>query len=240
MELIKINTSKGGKKTISARELHEFLAVKNHFTQWFDDNKSFFDEGIDYQSYKLRVNGGHTYTEKTDYEITLEMGKELAMMSRVEKGKEVRRYFIECEQRLMYGHQSYLIIDPIERAKAWILEQEEKKKLIEEKLLLELSVGELQPKADYYDTVTQSEHEVSIGEASKILNLGYGSITLFKKLRLAGVLMHDNIPYQNYVTNGWFRVVQNRYPKKDGTWGISPKTVVYQKGLDGIRKLLSK
>jgi len=99
---------------------------------------------------------------------------------------------------------------------------------------------EAQPKVEFYEAVTQSTSEISVGEASKILNMGLGPYKLFRKLRDLSILNHDNIPYQRYVDNGWFRLVENKYKKKDGTHGISLKPVIYQKGLDGIRKLLSK
>lgn len=143
----------------------------------------------------------------------------------------VRQYFIDYEKNS--NKPSYLIEDQIKRAEAWIEEQKEKKVLVE-------TIKEIQPKADFYDAVTQSTSEISIGEASKILNSGLGPYQLFEKLRDLNVLKHDNIPYQNYIDRGWFRVVENKYRKKDGTHGISLKTVVFQRGLDGIRKLLSK
>ena len=36
-----------------------------------------------------------------DYFTTLDMAKELAMVERNDKGKQARRYFIECERRLL-------------------------------------------------------------------------------------------------------------------------------------------
>ena len=51
--------------------------------------------------------------------------------------------------------------------------------------------------------------------------------------------MSNNAPMQKYIDNGWFRVVESKYNKPDGSVHISFKTVVYQKGLVGIKKLLT-
>lgn len=101
MELIKIS-EQNGKQAVSARDLHAFLEVKNHFTQWFDDNKSQFDEDVDYQAIKvfLKHSNAPGGTNRIDYALTLDCAKELAMLSKVEKGKQARRYFIECEKKL--------------------------------------------------------------------------------------------------------------------------------------------
>jgi phage antirepressor YoqD-like protein len=52
--------------------------------------------------------------------------------------------------------------------------------------------------------------------------------------------MHNNIPYQSYQDQGWFRVIEQKYTKPNGETLINLKTVVFQKGVDGIRKLLEK
>lgn len=228
MELIKIEKSKGGKDVVSARNLHKGLEIETQFSIWIQRMFEYgFKENIDYS--KMIADNERFNLE---YALTIDCAKHISMIQRNEQGMKMRQYFIDYEKqsiipvkiapktRLELARENLALIEEIESKDALLLEQA--------------------PKVEFFDTVTQSKDEVSIGEASKILNLGYGSITLFKKLRLANVLMHDNIPYQSYVDRGWFRLVQNRYPKKDGTWGISPKTVVYQKGLDGIRKLLSK
>lgn len=97
------------------------------------------------------------------------------------------------------------------------------------------------PKAEFYDQVTESKDTIDIGTVSKVLNVpGYGRNRLFEKLREEAVLMGDNIPYQKYVDKGYFRVVELKFNKPDGSTNIRFKTLVFQTGVDFIRRLIIK
>lgn len=82
-----------------ARTLHRFLEVSAHFRTWIARriDEYGFQEGEDFRSFLGESSGGRRSRE---YHITLDMGKELAMVERNEKGRQARRYFIECEKRL--------------------------------------------------------------------------------------------------------------------------------------------
>ena len=68
---------------------------------------------------------------------------------------------------------------------------------------------------------------------------GVGRNKLFEELRRHRVLDQYNRPFQEYVDRGYFRVVEQRYAKPDGSTHINIKTLVYQKGLDYIRRVLT-
>lgn len=109
-----------------------------------------------------------------------------------------------------------------------------------EKEAAQLQLAEAKPKVEFFDAVTDSKDAVDVGTAAKVLDLGYGRTTLFEKLRDLKVLMGNNQPYQKYIDGGWFRVIESKWTDaKSGDTHIRFKTVVYQKGLDAIRKLLS-
>ena len=110
----------------------------------------------------------------------------------------------------------------------------------EEKERLALENEEMKPKADFYDNVTGSSDTIEIGEVAKVLNCGIGRNKLFYFLRKEKVLMKNNIPKQHFVDEGYFRVIETKYTKPNGDVSINLKTVVYQKGVDYIRKLLIK
>ena len=88
---------------VNARELHAFLESKQEFANWVKNRIEAygFIEGEDYVcltnlSSKER-RGGHNAVE---YLLNLDTAKEIAMVERNERGREVRRYFIEVEKRV--------------------------------------------------------------------------------------------------------------------------------------------
>ena len=101
-------------------------------------------------------------------------------------------------------------------------------------------IEEMKPKAEFFDTVADSKTAISMNEVAKVLNIkGYGRNNLFEFLRNRKVLDRWNVPYQRYVDNGWFRVIEQHY-QKNGEPIVTTKTLVYQKGVDGIRKMIEK
>ena len=81
----------------NARSLHAFLEVKNRFNDWISDRIADygFQQNEDYIIVTERTNG----RPRKEYHITLDMGKELGMVERNERGRQIRKYFIECERR---------------------------------------------------------------------------------------------------------------------------------------------
>jgi phage antirepressor YoqD-like protein len=66
--------------------------------------------------------------------------------------------------------------------------------------------AELKPKAEFTNIAMQSKDVLSMNYAAKVLKLGYGDKTLYKKLREMGILMENNVPYQKYIQQGYFIV----------------------------------
>lgn len=100
-------------------------------------------------------------------------------------------------------------------------------------------IEEMKPKADFFDCVADSKTAFSMNDVAKVLDKGIGRNKLFEFLRRQGILDRYNVPYQRYVDNGWFRVIEQKY-MKDGQPIITTKTLVYQKGIDGIRRRLDE
>lgn len=108
-----------------------------------------------------------------------------------------------------------------------------------EKERLALENNEMKPKADFFDAVADSKDAIEIGQVAKVLEIpGIGRNKLFSILREKQFLMGNNIPYQKYIDNGYFRTIEQKYSMPDGETRISIKTLVYQRGVDAIRRLL--
>lgn len=99
-ELIKIKTE-NDQQLVSARDLHKALEVKKRFSAWKEQNFKDFEEGIDFTGVPkgTPVKGGNGNVQYLDdYYVTVDMAKELCMMSKTPKGKEIRQYFIKVEK----------------------------------------------------------------------------------------------------------------------------------------------
>ena len=116
------------------------------------------------------------------------------------------------------------------------LAAEQAEQIEEQQKLIEVQ----KPKAEFYDTVTGSKDTIDMATVAKVLNKGIGRNKLFQLLRDEKVLDRRNQPMQRYVDCGYFRQVETSFNKPDGTHCVNVKTVVYQKGLNFISKLIDK
>jgi len=102
-------------------------------------------------------------------------------------------------------------------------------------------LNSMQPKVDFYNKVTGSPDTCDMKEVAKLLNYkNVGRNKLFEILRDEKILDNHNQPYQKYIDAGYFRVIETKFEDKDGDTHINLKTVVFQKGVDYIKKTLDK
>lgn len=100
---IQVKNDGEGKQIVSARDLHEYLGVGRDFTTWIKERieKYQFEENTDFTIVSsFHQNGGKGGRPKTDYVLRLDMAKELSMIENNDRGREARKYFIECEKKL--------------------------------------------------------------------------------------------------------------------------------------------
>lgn len=229
-ELIKIQTSKGGKQVVSARDLHAFLNAGSNPGTWFKNQieRCMLVEGVDFIQLSELSTGGRP---SIDYVMTLSAAKELAMVNGGDKGKEARLYFIECEKRA--NVTSYNL--PVTYADA--LRQLAEK--VEEKEAMQKQLEAQKPAVEFFEAVTNSADTMDMLAVSKVL--GIGRTKLFDFLRLEKILMkgNDSLPYQQYIDQGYFKVIEQSFTRGEKV-GINKKVLVYQKGVDFIYKRLKK
>ncbi len=232
-ELLKVNYD-NDRITLSARELHEFLEIETPFKKWFGRMAEYgFSQEIDYREVMDKIvqnpKGGRP---STDYEITLDMAKEIAMIQRSEKGKEIRQYFLELERR--WNSPEAVMNRALEYSRKQV------KALMEEN-------KELKPKAIFADAVSSSDSSILIGQLAKLIRQNgcdIGQNRLFEWMREKGYLIKSgsrrNQPTQKSMDLGLFEVKERTISNPDGSTKIILTTKVTGKGqVYFINKFLS-
>lgn len=243
-ELIKVEI-KNNTQVVSARELHKGLGLTTRFSKWITQNFKNFIEDEDFTSVTGVTdmpNGGTKVIQ--DYAITVSMAKELAMMSKSEKGKQYRKYFLDLERKWN---------DPQEVVKRGyaILQNENARLKIENQ--------EMKPKALFADSVATATTSILIGELSKIIKqngvnelivdekkIVMGPNNLFKWMRFNKYLISRkgtdyNMPTQKAMKLGLFEVKESPKVLPDGHIIINKTPKVTGKGqIYFVNKLLSE
>jgi len=115
---------------------------------------------------------------------------------------------------------------------AWLLRDNE---------ALKVKNAELEPKAAFFDQVADSKTALQMRDVAATLNIpGWGRNKLFEYLREKGILDNRNVPYRQFQDAGYFRVIEQTYTDREGETHISLKTLVYQRGVEYIRKMIEK
>lgn len=141
-EIIKINYDKD-QPTVSARELHERLEIGTRFNDWFPRMAEYgFSEGKDFYSKmsKTSETGGRP---PIDYEITVDMAKQICMLQRTEKGMKYRQYFLDLEKAWNTPEQIF--------ARAVKMADNVIDKLKAENTVLLEDIERMRPKEEFFD-----------------------------------------------------------------------------------------
>lgn len=221
-ELLKVNYG-NDRITLSARELHGFLGIGTEFAKWMQRMCEYgFSENQDYRVFVKNDDNSKGGRPSTDYEITLDMAKEIAMIQRSDKGKEVRQYFLELERR--WNSPEAVMNRALEYSRKQV------KALMEEN-------KELKPKALFADAVSASDESILIGQLAKLIRQnGYqiGQNRLFEWMRENGFLIKSgsrrNQPTQRAMDMGLFEVKERTISNPDGSTRITLTTKVTGKG----------
>jgi anti-repressor protein len=225
MDIIKV-TYNEDRQTTSARNLWEFLEKPySKFTMWFDKYKSYgFTENEDYRELSAKTytsNGaGHS---AIDYEITVDMAKELSMLQKTEKGKQARKYFIQLEKQ--WNSPEAIMSRALKLADSKILK-------------LENEIEKQKPKVIFAEAVQASKSSILVGELAKLLKqngVDMGQNRLFEWMRNQGFLIRRkgtdyNMPSQYSMDLELFEIKETAITHADGHTSISKTPKVTGKG----------
>lgn len=219
--IIKINLNDNQEPVVSGRQLHEALGVNSRYTTWFERMTEYgFVEGQDFLPNLGKSTGGR---QAVDHIIKLDMAKEIAMIQRTDKGKQVRAYFIQIEKD--YNSPEKIM------ARALLMAD---KKVHQ----LEAQIEADRPKVLFADAVSASKSSCLIGELAKILKqngIDIGQNKLFQWLRSNGYLISRrgeswNQPTQKSMQLGLFELKKTNINHADGHTTVNTTTKVTGKG----------
>ena len=224
-ELINVTLNDNHEPIVSGRQLHEALDVKTRYNDWFNRMTEYgFIENQDYLAItQKRVTAQGNSTNQVDHIIKLDMAKEIAMIQRTERGKQVRQYFIQIEKDF----------NSPEKIMARALLMADKK--VHQ---LEAKIEADRPKVLFAEAVSASHSSILVGELAKLLKqngVDMGANRLFNWLRAHGYLIKRNgrdwnMPTQKSVEMGLIRVKETSITHADGHITVSKTPLVTGKG----------
>lgn len=227
MEMIRINYGTDN-PTVSARELYFGLEIKSNFTTWFERMMEYgFEDQKDFFPKMEESTGGRP---AIDYEISVDMAKQICMIQRSEKGRQYRQYFLDLEKAWNTPEQIF--------ARALKMADKEIEKLRSNNTELMEDVQRMRPKEIFADAVSSSRTSILIGDLAKLLKqngVDIGQKRLFECLRERGYLIKRrgsdwNSPTQKAMELSLFEVKESTVNNPDGSVRINKTTKVTGKG----------
>ncbi|VHE95574.1 phage antirepressor KilAC domain-containing protein [Streptococcus pyogenes] len=220
-QIINITVNDNHEPVVSGRDLHKVLEIKTAYKDWFPRMAEYgFEEGQDFSSFLSKSTGGRP---SQDHVLKLDMAKEIAMLQRNEKSKQVRKYFIQVEKDFNSPEKIM--------ARALLMADKKVHKL-------EAQIEADRPKVLFADAVEASETSILIGDFAKILRQnGYniGQNRLFVWLRENGFLIRKNgesynMPTHRSMDMKLFEVKERTHQEPNGSIRISKTTKMTGKG----------
>lgn len=231
-ELINITLNDSYDPVVSGRQLHEALEVKTPYDKWFPRMTEYgFTENEDFSTFLSQSTGGR---RATDHIIKLDMAKEIAMIQRTERGKQVRQYFIQVEKDFNSPEKIM--------ARALLMADKKVHKL-------EAQIEADKPKVLFADAVSASHTSILVGDLAKLISQNgfkIGGNRLFVWLRENGYLIKRkgsdwNMPTQRSMEMKLFEIKESTITHPDGHISVSKTVKVTGKGQQYfINKFLDK
>ena len=214
---------------IDGRELHKNLEIETPYHIWFPRMCDYgFSEAKDYRTKMFNRSDGLPGKQKQNHFLTISMAKEICMLQRTDKGREIRRYLISVEEA--WNSEEMVVARALQFAN----------KALEDFRLkcarLEVENQVMAPKAEYFDELVDRNLTTSFRETAKEFGIG-------EKQFIRWLLDHKYIyrdakgklmPYAAK-NNGLFEVKEC---KNDATKWAGTQTLLTPKGRETFRLLV--
>lgn len=230
-ELIPINYE-GEQPTVSARELYTGLEITDRFSRWFERMSAYgFSEGNDFTSVKSStlVNNG-AEREITDYRVSIDMAKQICMIQRSEKGRQYRQYFLDLEKA--WNTPEQIFARALKMADQTIAKLKDSVRALSTEISVKNQIiGELKPKADYYDEILKNPGLVTITQISK--DYGMSAKEMNSLLHDLGIQYKQSgqwLLYSTYHNMGYTHSETVNITRSDGRPDVKMNTKWTQKG----------
>lgn len=222
-------------QTVNARDLHGFLGVSKDFSDW-----------IKVQIERARLNEGQHYATgvfpqkgenpggrpRTEYFLTLDAAKHIAMMCGTDKGFEVRDYFIECERRAQ--DPMYLLNSPSAMRGMLLV-------YTERVIALEATVAEQAPKVEGFDRIAGAEGSLCLRDAAKALQvppLKFNRALQALRWIYRRVGHGSFVAYQDKLQAGYLTAKLSTHLGSDGTDRVAEQVRVTPKGMTKLAAMI--
>lgn len=154
-------------------------------------------------------------------------------------------YINEFERMKTYINEqpkdSYMIDDPVERAKRWIEEAEQRKQLETDNAVKEQIIGELQPKADYVDKILSSTGTMTITQIAADYGLTAQKLNkILKQAKLQRLVGKQWVLYAEHMNKGYTKSHTINITRTDGSPDTMPQTKWTQKGRLKIHEIMTE
>lgn len=245
MEVLVKITEKNGKSVVSARDLHQFLESKQEFANWIKNRieKYGLVENEDYVVFDNLIKNPQGGRPQIEYALTIDAAKELSMVEGNDKGKQARRYFIECEKKLREKTQSAFVI-PGSFSQALMLaakQQEQIEEQLKQISVMSTEIVEMKKKTDYLEVILNSKETVTITQIAQDYGMTAKSFNrLLEELKIQRKVNGQWILYSPYITQGYVHSKSVPIMHKDGSRDSVLNTEWRQKGRIFLYEKLKK
>ena len=236
-ELLKVNYD-SEQPTVSARELHDGLEIKSKYADWFKNMSAYgFVENVDYFTISKNLeNGGRTI----EHEISVDMAKQICMIQRSEKGRMYRQYFLDLEKA--WNTPEQVMARALRMANRSIESLKDRCTFLGEQVVEQQKIiGELQPKANYVDTILQSKSLVLTTQIAKDYGMSARKLNqILKEMRIQYKVGGQWVLYSKYQSNGYVHSRTINITRANGESDTTMQTEWTQKGRLFLYEALKK